>query len=223
MQIEDAPKKRLTFTDWMRVRLKGIIEPAADVFIRLGVHPNTMTLIGLSGNIVGALFLAFGYMRVGGLFILVSGPFDGLDGTMARRLNQPSKFGAFVDSVTDRWSEMFILMGLLFSYLQEGQVLACMLVFAATMGSVMVSYTKARAEALGFDCNVGVLTRMERYLVMAPALLLNVPIVGLWVIAVLANVTAIQRTVYVRKQAFQKGWFATLKRPDETPDPSKGK
>jgi phosphatidylglycerophosphate synthase len=223
MQIEDAPKKRLTFTDWMRVRLKGIIEPAADLFIRLGIHPNTMTLIGLSGNIVGALFLAFGYMRVGGLFILVSGPFDGLDGTMARRLNQPSKFGAFVDSVTDRWSEMFIFMGLLFYYAQQGQILACMLVFAATMGSVMVSYTKARAEALGFDCNVGVLTRMERYLVMAPALLLNVPIVALWVIAVLANVTAIQRTAYVRKQAFQKGWFATLKRPDETPDPPKGK
>ncbi|MBF8283280.1 MAG: putative phosphatidylinositol synthase [Anaerolineales bacterium] len=221
MQAEDAAKKRLTLTDWMRQRLKGVIEPAADFFIRLGVHPNTMTLIGLGGNIVGALFLAFGYMTVGGLFILVSGPFDGLDGTMARRLNQPSQFGAFVDSVTDRWSEMFIFMGLLFFYLQHGQVLACMLVFAATMGSVMVSYTKSRAEALGFDCNVGVLTRMERYLVMAPALLFNVPIVALWVIAVLANITAIQRTAYVRKQAFQKGWFATLKRPPELPDKPK--
>ena len=221
MQAGDAAKKRPTLTDRMRLRLKGIIEPAADFFIRLGIHPNTMTLIGMGGNIVGALFLAFGYMTVGGLFILVSGPFDGLDGTMARRLNQPSKFGAFVDSVTDRWSEMFILMGLLFYYLREGQLLACMLVFAATMGSVMVSYTKSRAEALGFDCNVGVLTRMERYLVMTPALIFNVPIVALWVIAVLANITAIQRTAYVRQQAYQKGWFATLKRPSGSPDEPK--
>ena len=219
MQAEEATKKRLTPTEWMRRHLKGIVEPAAYFFIRLGLHPNTMTLIGLGGNIIGAVFLAAGYMRIGGIFILVSGPFDGLDGTMARRLNQPSKFGAFVDSVTDRWSEMLILMGLLYYYLQLGHVLACLLVFAATMGSVMVSYTKARAEALGFDCNVGVLTRMERYLVMAPALILNLPLVALWVIAVLANVTALQRTAYIRAQAFQKGWFATLKpRPTETSD-----
>ncbi len=218
MQAEDAAKKRTTPTEWMRQRMKGILDPAADFFIRLGVHPNTMTLIGLGGNIVGALFLAFGFMTVGGLFILISGPFDGLDGTMARRLNQPSKFGAFVDSVTDRWSEMFILMGLLFYYLGEGNVLACVLVFLATMGSVMVSYTKARAETLGFDCNVGVLTRMERYLVMAPALILNLPLVALWIIAVLANVTALQRIFHVRAQAFQRGWFATLKRPTESPD-----
>ena len=219
MQAEEAAKKPPTPTDWMRRRFKGIVEPAADFFIRLGLHPNTMTLIGLGGNIIGAVFLAAGYMRMGGLFILISGPFDGLDGTMARRLNQPSKFGAFVDSVTDRWSEMLILMGLLYYYVQQGHVLACLLVFAATMGSVMVSYTKARAEALGFDCNVGVLTRMERYLVMAPALILNLPLLALWVIAILANVTALQRTAYVRSQAYQKGWFATLQpRPLETPD-----
>jgi CDP-diacylglycerol--glycerol-3-phosphate 3-phosphatidyltransferase len=123
---------------------------------------------------------------------------------MARLLGQPTKFGAFVDSVTDRWSEMLIFLGLLYYYLQRGDpaaALVCILVFIATMGSVMVSYTKARAEALGFDCNVGLLTRMERYLVLAPGLLLNLPVVALWVIAVLANVTALQRALYVRRQA----------------------
>jgi CDP-diacylglycerol--glycerol-3-phosphate 3-phosphatidyltransferase len=214
MQAEQAPKKRLTPTDWMRQRLKGVSEPLADFCLRLGLHPNTMTLIGLGGNLIGALLLAQGRMTWGGLAILISGPFDGLDGTMARRLNQPTQFGAFVDSVTDRWSEMFILMGLLYWYLQRGDVLACLLVFAATMGSVMVSYTKARAETLGFEVNVGVLTRMERYLVMAPALIFNAPLVALWAIAVLANVTALQRIFHVRAQAFQRGWFATLrKRP----------
>ena len=203
MQAHKTEQKRLTFTGWMRLQTKGILEPLADFFIRLGIHPNTMTLIGLAGNFIGAVFLAFGFMTVGGLFILLSGPFDALDGTMARKLGQPTQFGAFVDSVTDRWSEMLILLGLLIYYLQRPEVyfLHVVLVFVATMGSVMVSYTKARAEALGFDCNVGVLTRMERYLLMTPALLLNLPAVALWAIAILANVTALQRTLYVRRQA----------------------
>ena len=204
MQAEKTAKK-LTLTDWMRLRLKGLVEPLAAFFVRLGIHPNTMTLFGLAGNVVGAVFLATGHMTIGGLLILVSGWFDGLDGTMARQLNQPTQFGAFVDSVTDRWSEMVIFLGLLIYYVRQpqGQV-ACLLVFAATMGSVMVSYTKARAESLGFDCNVGLLTRMERYLVMAPALILNLPQLALWVIAILANFTALQRTVYVRRQALRK-------------------
>jgi CDP-diacylglycerol--glycerol-3-phosphate 3-phosphatidyltransferase len=206
MQAEKTVKRE-TRTDWMRLRLKGLVEPAAAFFLRLGLHPNTMTLFGLAGNIVGAAFLAAGQMTVGGILILVSGWFDGLDGAMARQLNQPTKFGAFVDSVTDRWSEMAIFLGLLLHYLRQPQpqgTLYCILVFLATMGSVMVSYTKSRAETLGFDCNVGLLTRMERYLVMAPALILNLPQVALWVIAILANFTALQRTVHVRKQAYEK-------------------
>jgi CDP-diacylglycerol---glycerol-3-phosphate 3-phosphatidyltransferase len=200
--VDESVKKRLTPTDWLRLNLKGIVEPIAAFFIRLGLKPNTMTFIGFGGNIAGAIFLSQGYMTIGGLLILLMGPFDAFDGTMARLLGQPSKFGAFVDSVTDRWSEMFILMGLLYYYLQRPDpLLPGLLVFAATMGSVMVSYTKSRAEALGFDCNVGVLTRMERYLVMAPALVLNMPWLALWILAILANVTALQRALYVRRQA----------------------
>ena len=204
MQAEKMAKK-ITPTDWMRQRMKGVVEPTAAFFVRRGLHPNTMTLFGLAGNIVGAAFLAAGHMTIGGVLILVSGWFDGLDGAMARQLNQPTKFGAFVDSVTDRWSEMVIFLGLLIYYLgRPDGLIYCVLVFAATMGSVMVSYTKSRAEGLGFDCNVGLLTRMERYLVMAPALILNLPAVALWVIAILANFTALQRTAYVRKQAYEK-------------------
>lgn len=204
MQAEKPKLKPATLTDWMRRRMKGVVEPLADAFLRLGVTPNMMTLLGLGLNVVGAILIAGGAMTAGGLFILIGGPFDGLDGAMARRLGQPTKFGAFVDSVTDRWSEMLILMGLLFYYLSSGHpqaLLYSMLVFLATMGSVMVSYTKARAETLGFDCNVGVLTRMERYLVMAPALVLNLPWVALWIVAILANVTALQRLWHVRAQA----------------------
>ena len=201
----DKPKPRVaTFTDWMRARLKGVVAPLAEFFIRLGLTPNMMTLLGLGLNAAGAVLVAGGAMTAGGLLILIGGPFDGLDGAMARRLGQPTKFGAFVDSVTDRWSEMLIFMGLLYHYVSSAHpqaLLYAVLVFLATMGSVMVSYTKARAETLGFDCNVGVLTRMERYLVMAPALVLNLPWLALWVVAILANVTALQRIWHVRQQS----------------------
>lgn len=201
MHANDALKKRLTPTDWMRRQFKGVLDPLGGALIKLGLTPNLMTGLGFLLALAGAYFLSQGQMRFGGLLLLIAGPFDALDGTMARLLGQPSKLGAFVDSVTDRWSEMFIMLGLLCYYLRLGDSLACILVFAATMGSVMVSYTKARAEALGFDCNVGVLTRMERYLVVAPGLLLNLPLVALWIIAALANVTALQRGLYVRQQA----------------------
>jgi hypothetical protein len=88
--------------------------------------------------------------------------------------------------------------------LQRGDSLYCLLVFIANKGSVMVSYTKSRAETLGFSGNVGILTRMERYLVLAPLLVFNLPWVALWIIAVLANVTALQRALYVRQQAREK-------------------
>lgn len=202
--MDKTVKKRQSPTDWARQTFKGILDPLAAFFIRLGLKPNTMTLAGLGLNILGAVLLSQGWMTAGGALVLLAGPFDGLDGTMARQLGQPSKFGAFVDSVTDRWSEMFIFLGLLYYYLRldsPASAIACILIFVATMGSVMVSYTKARAEALGFDCNVGVLTRMERYLVLAPLLIVGQPYVALWIIAVLANVTALQRALYVRQQA----------------------
>lgn len=204
MGANQSIRKRVTPTDWMRRRFKGFLDPLAAFFIRIGLTPNAMTLLGLAGNIGAAFLLSQGYMTFGGLLILIAGPFDALDGAMARLLGQPTKLGGFIDSVTDRWSEMLIFLGLLYFYLQHGDNLASILVFVATMGSVMVSYTKARAEALGFDCNVGILTRLERFLVLGPALLLNLPWVALWVIAVLANVTALQRSLYVRRQARER-------------------
>lgn len=204
MQVDEPVKKRLTPTDWMRRHFKGLTEPIATALVRWGIKPNTMTLAGLALNIAGAVLLSQGWMTAGGLLILLAGPFDALDGTMARLLGQPTKFGAFVDSVTDRWSEMLIFLGLLYFYLQHRNNVEAILVFVATMGSVMVSYTKARAESLGFDCNVGLLTRMERYLVLGPALVLNVPWLALWIVAVLANVTALQRALYVRRQARER-------------------
>ena len=197
-------KERLTFTDQMRVRFKGILDPIGTFLNRLGLTPNAMTILGLAGNTLGAIFLSKGQMTLGGLLILAMGPIDALDGTMARLRGESGVFGAFVDSVTDRYSELIIFGGLLVFYLNQGEQLASILVYAAAFGSVLVSYVRARAQSLGYDTKVGVLTRMERYLVLAPSLVINMPMLGLWIIALLANFTALQRIYDVRRQTHSK-------------------
>jgi CDP-diacylglycerol---glycerol-3-phosphate 3-phosphatidyltransferase len=161
-----------------------------------------MTILGLVGNMVGAVLLAQGMMTWGGIIILLMGPIDALDGTMARLRGQTGKFGAFVDSVTDRYSELVIFAGLIYYYAQHQLILATVLVYFAAAGSVLVSYIRARGQSLNWDTKVGILTRVERFLVLAPALIFNVPIWGLWIIAVLANLTALQRIWDVRSQAY---------------------
>ena len=193
-------KKKLTFTDQMRVRFRGILDPIGAFLNRIGLMPNTMTILGLVGNTIGAVFLSQGKMTYGGLIILAMGPVDALDGTMARLRGEPSEFGAFVDSVTDRYSELVIFGGLLIYYVQQGNWTAALATYLAASGSVLVSYVRARASSLGYDTKVGILTRMERYLVLAPTLVLNIPLVGLWIIAILANITALQRIWDVRVQ-----------------------
>jgi CDP-diacylglycerol--glycerol-3-phosphate 3-phosphatidyltransferase len=193
-------KKKLTLTDQMRVRFKKVLDAIGGFLNGLGLMPNTMTILGLIGNTVGAVFLARGQMTIGGIIILLMGPIDALDGTMARLRGEPSEFGAFVDSVTDRYSELVIFGGLLFYFVQGGELLYAILTYFAAAGSVLVSYTRSRAQSLGYDTKVGILTRFERYIVLAPALVFNIPAVALWIIAVLANITAIQRIIDVRRQ-----------------------
>jgi CDP-diacylglycerol--glycerol-3-phosphate 3-phosphatidyltransferase len=190
----------MTLTDRLRVRFKGVSDPIGAFFNRLGLMPNTMTILGLVGNAVGAVFLALGHMTIGGLIILAMGPVDALDGTMARLRGMPTEFGAFVDSVADRYSELVIFGGLIYYYLIQADWLLAIVTFAAASGSVLVSYIRARAASLGMDTKVGVLTRFERYLVLAPTLVFNIPWLGVWIIAILANLTALQRILDVRRQ-----------------------
>lgn len=195
-------KERTTFTDRVRIRFKVLLDTIGTFLNNLGLMPNTITIFGLVGNTIGAVFLSQGQMTIGGIIILAMGPVDALDGTMARLRGMEGKFGAFVDSVTDRYSEIVIFGGLLYYYVSQGNVLVSILVFLATAGSVLVSYIRSRGQSLGWDTKVGILTRMERYLVLAPTLIFNIPIVGLWIIAIFANVTAIQRIIDIRRQAY---------------------
>jgi CDP-diacylglycerol--glycerol-3-phosphate 3-phosphatidyltransferase len=205
MGVDDtAQTSRVTLTEFLRVRTQKYIDPIGAFLNRLGIAPNTLTFAGLVGNLIGALFLAQGKFLVGGLIIFAMGPLDALDGTMARLRGEASDFGAFVDSVTDRYSELIIYGGLLAFYMSEPNLFVAFLVFVAAAGSVLVSYVKARAEALGFEAKWGILTRAERFMVLAPSLVLNIPIVGIAIVAILANITALQRVYYVRRQALKR-------------------
>jgi len=196
-------KQKFVFTNWLRVIFKGILDPIASFLNRIGLKPNTVTFLGLLGHIGGAYLLATGKITWGGLVILLTAPIDALDGTMARQRGEPSKFGGFVDSVTDRYAEIFIFGGLLYYFVQQQNSLATSLAYISIAGSIMVSYVRARAESLGFEAKIGLLTRVERYVVLIPALVLNYPIVALWIMAILTNFTALQRIYSVRRQAHE--------------------
>jgi CDP-diacylglycerol--glycerol-3-phosphate 3-phosphatidyltransferase len=199
-----AKKETVTFTDFLRVRFKGVVEPIAGFLNRLGLRPNTATLLGFLGTAIGACFLAAGHITVGGLIILIAAPLDALDGSMARLRGESSEFGAFVDSVTDRYSELVIFGGLLLFYLQRQDWLGAGLSYLAAAGSVLVSYIRARAQSLGYETKVGIFTRVERYLVLVPCLIFNFPLIGVGAIALFANITALQRILHVRSQAHEK-------------------
>src|SRR5436305_1528718 len=182
-----------------------LIRPLA----RLGVTPNTLTVIGLLISILTAVVIAQGYLVAGGLLVLFAGIFDMFDGAMARFLNTATTFGAFFDSTLDRYSESIILFGMLVYALQRPdlhdifwpfaheQLWMIAVIFIAVVGSLMVSYTKARAEGLGLECKTGLLARPERVVLLAIGLLSGTSIWALALLAIFSQVTAIERVVYV--------------------------
>jgi CDP-diacylglycerol---glycerol-3-phosphate 3-phosphatidyltransferase len=200
---EVVERQSKSITEIFRNLFKGIFEPIAAFLTRLGVYPNTITILGLVGHSIAAYFAATGQMTIAGILLLIIAPFDFLDGMMARMRGESSRFGAFVDSVTDRYSELVIFGGLLYYFTQQSNWLAVAAVYLAASGSILVSYIRARAESLKFDTKVGVLTRLERYLVLIPGLIFNIPIIALWLIAIFANFTALQRIYHVRLQRDQ--------------------
>jgi CDP-diacylglycerol---glycerol-3-phosphate 3-phosphatidyltransferase len=185
--------KLMSLSDLLRQWFKNVLVFFGKLFTRMGLSPNMMTLIALTGSIIASALIATKNIQWGGVIVLVMGPLDAVDGAMARVQDKVTPFGAFLDSISDRYSELFILGGLLFNFVQMENWQACILVYFAAVGSVLVSYIRARGEALGFSTRTGILTRVERYLVMAPSLIFNVPLIGLWVIAIFGNITAIQR------------------------------
>jgi CDP-diacylglycerol--glycerol-3-phosphate 3-phosphatidyltransferase len=176
----------------------------ASLLRRLGFTPNGLTYTGFFLTIVSAGFLAAGLFFWGGLILLVAAFFDMLDGALARTTEQSSAFGAFLDSTLDRYSESVTFLGLVFYYASQGTARTeIVLIFVIIVGSMMVSYTRARAEALQLDCKVGILQRPERVLLLIASLLIGWVMPVLWVLAIMTNVTAVQRIYEVYVQTVQ--------------------
>ncbi len=204
--------------------LRATVEPAVSWFVRRRIHPNLLSTAGFVLTSSSGYFFHQHHVRTAGLLILLGGVFDIFDGTVARRTGLASPFGAFYDSTLDRLSEIIVYLGLLSLYndyrLELGDVGMIYAVMLAMTGSLMISYTRARAEGLGVRCEVGMMQRAERVILIGFAALLfgeatllgvrglalRSVIIGL---AVLTNATVLQRILWVYKHT----------RPDGRPEP----
>jgi CDP-diacylglycerol--glycerol-3-phosphate 3-phosphatidyltransferase len=193
--------------------LKALIGDGLDPFLqgtsrlvqRLGLRPNTLTFIGAGVNGLAAWALAEGEWLAGCGLIVLAGFFDILDGAVARNCQETSAFGSFLDSVLDRYSDLSLLVGLLIFYSRQGRVGYQVLLGLAIMGTALVPYTRARAETLIPRCNVGLMERPERILLifLGAAIESLMPIV-IWILAVFTNITVFQRIHYTWRQMKEK-------------------
>src|SRR6202042_61106 len=165
------------------------------------IHPNVLTFLGLVINIVAAVLLAAGQFRSAGFVIIGAGLFDMVDGRVARETNRVTRFGGFFDSVLDRYSDLGVLVGFLVYYASINRYFYVVLTAIVMTGTVMVSYTRARAENTIPRCKVGFLERPERVVLVIIGALFDRMAPVLWVIAVLSNVTVIHRMIYTWQEA----------------------
>jgi CDP-diacylglycerol--glycerol-3-phosphate 3-phosphatidyltransferase len=181
--------------------LHRFFAPVARLLLRARVRPNHLTVLGLGVSIAAAYVFSVGRLRGGAALLAVAGLFDFFDGAVARLAGSDSDYGAFLDSVVDRYSDLAVLLGILVYYERTADTAGAILTMATLAGTVMVSYTKARAQSIGVSCEIGVMERPERLiaLIAGATFHLLTPVMAL--LALLTNLTAIQRIVYTRKIA----------------------
>ncbi len=193
--------------DWVKNGYLQLIDPVANWLVKKRVHPNTITVFGTLCTAAGGIIYATGHIRTGGIFLSVTALFDVLDGTVARRSNRSSTFGAFLDSTLDRLADGFVLGGLAVFYAtspDHGSIRLMITALLGLMGAFLTSYTRARAESLGLDAKMGLVQRPERVVLMAAPQALFGLVFGGWALAVIvvtltvtAWITVIQRMVFV--------------------------
>jgi CDP-diacylglycerol--glycerol-3-phosphate 3-phosphatidyltransferase len=193
--------------DWIKNGYLRLIDPVANWLVKRGVHPNTITVVGTLCTVVGGIIYATGHIRTGGFFLGITALFDVLDGTVARRSNKSSTFGAFLDSTLDRLADGFVLGGLAVFYATSqvhGSVPLMITALLGLVGAFLTSYTRARAESLGLDAKVGLLQRPERVVLLSAPQALFGLVLGGWVLALIiviltvtAWITVVQRVAFV--------------------------
>jgi CDP-diacylglycerol--glycerol-3-phosphate 3-phosphatidyltransferase len=194
-----ADQRPVSLSESLRPKVAGLIQPLARLCIRLNISADMLTVSGLVLMAAVGGLLAAGQFILGGVLVLLSAPLDALDGAVARLSGVKSKFGAFLDSTSDRYAEGFILIGLSIYGLSIRNDWIVVLAFAAFWGSLLVSYARARAEGLGVDCKIGLFTRFERFILIILMLFTGWILPGLALMTVLAHVTVVQRLLHVRR------------------------
>ena len=174
-----------------------VVDPPARLLLALRIHPNAITVAGFAVGVGAAYLLADGRLLVGGIVMLAGAALDMFDGAVARLGGKESTFGAMLDSVLDRLSEVAVLFGLLVFYVRGADDAGAYLAFGALASSLMVSYLRARSEGLGVAGDVGLMGRPERIVVLGAGLLLGYPAWALGIIAALGSLTVVQRAVHV--------------------------
>jgi CDP-diacylglycerol--glycerol-3-phosphate 3-phosphatidyltransferase len=191
----------MTITRGIGLFFGRIIDGIVTALALSRVHPNVLTFIGLLINVWAAFLFAADKFVVGGIVLIGAGLFDMVDGRVARSTNQVTRFGGFFDSVLDRYSDLIVLIGFLVYYASINRFFYVVLTAIVMTGTVMVSYTRARAENTIPGCKVGFLERPERVVLVIIGALFNRKAQVLWVIAVLSNITVIHRMFYTWQEA----------------------
>ena len=188
----------MTLTDHLRANTKFFIDPIVAFMARFRLSPDLLTVVGTVSHFLFAWLIATGQIRIAGIAVLILAPLDALDGALARKLGRKQGgFGAFLDSTLDRLAEIVLFAGYIIFYAQAENGLLVAVAYLALTGSLMVSYARSRAEALGISCKVGIMSRVERYVVIIVTLLLNIPDIGLIILAVFSWITVGQRMLHV--------------------------
>ena len=205
-----------------RQRYFKVITPIGNLLARIGIHPNVLSVCGLILSIIAGVMYGLGLFFLASFVVIFAGVCDTLDGQLARQTGKSSKFGAFFDSTLDRYSDLSLLIGMAWFFSGYKMLLefnghsinndshpwTILFIILAIAGSFMVSYSRARAEGLGLDCNIGLMQRPERIILIVLGSFLSViPGIGsliikmmLFILALSTNITAIHRICYVRNQ-----------------------
>ncbi len=193
--------------DGIRPRARSWAQYPARLLAATGLSPNALTILGLLLNLGVAAVLAMGNPVAGGLLFLAANAFDMLDGAVARITGKSSTFGAFLDSTIDRYDEAIVFLGLMAWLYGQGDGALLVAAYLGIVGSLMVSYTRARAEGLGLRGEVGWLPRPERIIVLSAGLIFHGYLLApvLWLLAVLTNLTALQRVLHVWRETRNRG------------------
>jgi CDP-diacylglycerol---glycerol-3-phosphate 3-phosphatidyltransferase len=212
----------MTFTRGIGVVCGAIIDRIVRWLALSRIHPNVLTFIGLLINIWAAWLFSTGSFKTAGLVVIGAGLFDMVDGRVARATSQVTRFGGFFDSVLDRYSDLALLMGLLVYYASINRFFYIVLTAIVMTGSVLVSYTRSRAENTIPKCKVGFLERPERVVLIIIGALFDRMAAVLWVSAVLSNLTVVHRMIYTWQEAkrLEDAQLRSVANPPESREPS---